>query len=175
MTTYIQRHLASGHAQKAKEVVTHTYTHMSQGRLVSFKNAIIIMTSNLGSAEMYREHSSTLRRRQQLEAEGKGEQSARQDAELRERMKELVMEQVGGMQCLPMDWLSDGKELGASTAFSKEKWEGGLAPLTGQAMLRAKLLRAFESPMLACLQVRKHFRPEFVNRVDEFIIFEPLR
>ncbi|GFH15186.1 uncharacterized protein HaLaN_11368 [Haematococcus lacustris] len=24
-------------------------------------------------------------------------------------------------------------------------------------------------------QVRRHFRPEFVNRVDEFIIFEPLR
>lgn len=24
-------------------------------------------------------------------------------------------------------------------------------------------------------QVRKHFPPEFVNRVDEFIIFEPLK
>jgi ATP-dependent Clp protease ATP-binding subunit ClpA len=24
-------------------------------------------------------------------------------------------------------------------------------------------------------QVRRHFRPEFINRVDEFIIFEPLR
>jgi hypothetical protein len=25
------------------------------------------------------------------------------------------------------------------------------------------------------VQVRKHFKPEFVNRIDEFIIFEPLR
>ena len=24
-------------------------------------------------------------------------------------------------------------------------------------------------------QVRKHFKPEFVNRIDEFIIFEPLK
>jgi ATP-dependent Clp protease ATP-binding subunit ClpA len=29
--------------------------------------------------------------------------------------------------------------------------------------------------MLAPPQVRKHFKPEFVNRIDEFIIFEPLR
>ncbi len=25
------------------------------------------------------------------------------------------------------------------------------------------------------MQVRAHFRPEFVNRVDEYIVFEPLR
>ena len=24
-------------------------------------------------------------------------------------------------------------------------------------------------------EVRKHFKPEFVNRIDEFIIFDPLR
>lgn len=30
--------------------------------------------------------------------------------------------------------------------------------------------------VLRCLsQVRSHFRPEFVNRIDEFIIFDPLR
>uniref|UniRef100_A0A7S0RCH4 Clp R domain-containing protein n=1 Tax=Chlamydomonas leiostraca TaxID=1034604 RepID=A0A7S0RCH4_9CHLO len=63
----------------------------SQGRVVSFKNAIIIMTSNLGSAAIF-------------EADGdKGE------------MKSMVMNAVRG-----------------------------------------------------------HFRPEFINRIDEFIIFDPL-
>lgn len=29
--------------------------------------------------------------------------------------------------------------------------------------------------VLYLTQVRGHFRPEFVNRIDEFIIFEPLQ
>ncbi|KAF5842392.1 P-loop containing nucleoside triphosphate hydrolase protein [Dunaliella salina] len=88
-----------------------------QGRLVSFKNAIIIMTSNLGSAEMYREHSAAVARRKQQQQQ-QHQEAGPESLEVvdRERMKEVVMEQV-----------------------------------------------------------RKHFRPEFVNRVDEFIIFEPLR
>jgi len=88
-----------------------------QGRLVSFKNAIIIMTSNLGSAEMYREHSAAVARRKQQQQQ-QHQEAGPESLEVvdKERMKEVVMEQV-----------------------------------------------------------RKHFRPEFVNRVDEFIIFEPLR
>ncbi|KAG1659283.1 hypothetical protein FOA52_008212 [Chlamydomonas sp. UWO 241] len=64
----------------------------SQGRMVSFKNTIIIMTSNLGSGAI-------------LDSPALGHGA----------MKEMVM-----------------------------------------------------------LAVRQHFRPEFVNRVDDFIIFEPL-
>lgn len=63
----------------------------SQGRVVSFKNTIIIMTSNLGSANV-------------LEAYGDKQQA-----------RDLVM-----------------------------------------------------------MSVRSHFRPEFINRVDEFIMFDPL-
>lgn len=63
----------------------------SQGRHVSFKNAIIIMTSNLGSASV-------------LEAFGDKQQA-----------RDMVM-----------------------------------------------------------MAVRSHFRPEFINRVDEFIMFDPL-
>ncbi|GBF99361.1 hypothetical protein Rsub_12165 [Raphidocelis subcapitata] len=65
----------------------------SQGRLVSFKNAVIIMTSNLGSGDVFAH--------------------------------------------LP----SDSREA-----------------------LQARVMDA----------VRGHFRPEFINRVDEFIVFEPL-
>ncbi|GIL72080.1 hypothetical protein Vretimale_486 [Volvox reticuliferus] len=71
----------------------------SQGRVVSFKNAIIILTSNLGSANIL-EMASLL----------KGDERASKTA-----IKDLVMGQV-----------------------------------------------------------RTHFRPEFVNRIDEFIIFDPL-
>eukprot|EP00878_Enallax_costatus_P019636 GHUV01020719.1.p1 GENE.GHUV01020719.1~~GHUV01020719.1.p1 ORF type:complete len:799 (+),score=193.45 GHUV01020719.1:113-2509(+) len=65
----------------------------NQGHLVSFKNCVIIMTSNLGSAQIF-EHLPT---------------------DSREALKNRVMNEV-----------------------------------------------------------RTHFRPEFVNRIDEFIVFEPL-
>lgn len=70
----------------------------SQGRVVSFKNAIIILTSNLGSAEIF-------------------------------------------------------------NAAYKQKKEGG---------------QAADMRELVMERVRKHFRPEFLNRIDEFICFEPL-
>ncbi|GLI64087.1 hypothetical protein VaNZ11_007259 [Volvox africanus] len=71
----------------------------SQGRVVSFKNAIIILTSNLGSANILEMASA-------LEGDDQVAKAA---------IKNLVM-----------------------------------------------------------AQVRTHFRPEFVNRIDEFIIFDPL-
>ncbi|GIL45618.1 hypothetical protein Vafri_2821 [Volvox africanus] len=71
----------------------------SQGRVVSFKNAIIILTSNLGSANILEMASA-------LEGDDQAAKAA---------IKSLVM-----------------------------------------------------------AQVRTHFRPEFVNRIDEFIIFDPL-
>ncbi len=61
----------------------------SQGRLVSFKNAIIIMTSNLGSQEIYRESAGTSSKKQNAGSTGKQ----------REGIKDLVMEQVG------VDWM----------------------------------------------------------------------
>ncbi|GLC34590.1 Chaperone protein ClpB3, chloroplastic [Pleodorina starrii] len=71
----------------------------SQGRVVSFKNAIIILTSNLGSANILEMASA-------MEGDNQAVKSA---------IKNLVM-----------------------------------------------------------AQVRSNFRPEFVNRIDEFIIFDPL-
>ena len=69
--------------------------HDAQGRLVSFKNAIIIMTSNLGSAEMYREHSAAVARRKQQQQQQQ-QHSSPESLEVvdREKMKEVVMEQV---------------------------------------------------------------------------------
>ncbi|KAG2428621.1 hypothetical protein HYH02_014322 [Chlamydomonas schloesseri] len=73
----------------------------SQGRVVSFKNAIIILTSNLGSNSILEMGAAA------------GEDAG--SAEARNAIKNIVM-----------------------------------------------------------ASVRSHFRPEFVNRIDEFIIFEPL-
>ncbi|GLI70724.1 hypothetical protein VaNZ11_015748, partial [Volvox africanus] len=76
----------------------------SQGRTVSFKHTIIIMTSNLGSGEIYRATAGKSR-------EAVAAAAGASDPQIRD----LVMDQV-----------------------------------------------------------RRHFPPEFLNRVDEFIIFEPL-
>ncbi|KAG2501027.1 hypothetical protein HYH03_000847 [Edaphochlamys debaryana] len=73
----------------------------SQGRVVSFKNSIIILTSNLGSAN--------------------------------------ILEMASAM---------DGSDPNSTRNAIKN---------------------------LVMAQVRTHFRPEFVNRIDEFIIFDPLR
>lgn len=83
----------------------------SQGRMVSFKNAIIIMTSNLGSGEIYAKTVTTRKKNQKMGTLENGPQST-----ITEEVRELVMDKV-----------------------------------------------------------RKHFQPEFLNRVDEFIIFEPLQ
>ncbi|KAG2432113.1 hypothetical protein HXX76_009040 [Chlamydomonas incerta] len=74
----------------------------SQGRTVSFKHTIIIMTSNLGSAEIYKATA------------GRG--------------------------------------------------RAATAPVAADSNIRDLVMD----------QVRRHFPPEFLNRVDEFIIFEPL-
>lgn len=76
----------------------------SQGRMVSFTNAVIIFTSNLGSSYL--------------------------------------------LDAAPSDGLEDQFSSSAAEAVAKER-----------------VMNA----------VRAHFRPEFVNRVDEFIVFESLK
>ena len=75
----------------------------SQGRVVSFRNAIVILTSNIGSSYVLDE---------------------------------------------PQGGHADGAATAAAEAVAKERVMGA---------------------------VRAHFRPEFVNRIDEFIVFHPLR
>ncbi|GFR45071.1 hypothetical protein Agub_g6445, partial [Astrephomene gubernaculifera] len=85
----------------------------SQGRTVSFKHTIIIMTSNLGSGEIYRATANNAKQQQKQAAAADGGSSSLVASD--PQIRELVMDQV-----------------------------------------------------------RRHFPPEFLNRVDEFIIFEPL-
>ena len=84
----------------------------SQGRLVDFKNCVIIMTSNVGSSHILEDIHNQEFSGADGTSDGEGEEEA---AERRERRKEMMMESV-----------------------------------------------------------HQHFRPEFINRVDDFIVFEPL-
>jgi len=97
----------------------------TQGHTVSFKNTVIIMTSNLGSAEIF----------DQLAAHKKEDADAAQ------------AEADGAA--------SPGNEAAAKVPLSEEE---------RRAAVKEKVME----------HVRSHFRPEFVNRVDDFITFEPL-
>jgi hypothetical protein len=77
-----------------------------QGRLVSFKNCLIIMTSNLGSAEVYRHTLQAQKKKAAAPLALQGQSSLPNghpdgvdSAKDRDQIKELVMEQVvgGGM------------------------------------------------------------------------------
>ena len=93
----------------------------SQGRTVSFRNTVIIMTSNLG-AEYIREVADRFNRAYQ--------NLDKNDPEFTKKVKEL-----------------------------EEEFE-----------------RDFEKAKERVLElVRKYFRPEFLNRIDEIVVFKPLR
>ncbi|GFR43020.1 hypothetical protein Agub_g4021, partial [Astrephomene gubernaculifera] len=99
----------------------------AQGRTVSFKNTVIIMTSNLGSSEIFSHVAGGAGA-----AAGAAEDGAVADG---------------------------GNGNGAS---SNGNGNGGQAD---RAALKEKVME----------HVRSHFRPEFINRVDEFITFDPLQ
>ncbi|KAG2489942.1 hypothetical protein HYH03_011574 [Edaphochlamys debaryana] len=90
----------------------------AQGRTVSFKNTVIIMTSNLGSSEIF--------------AAVNGGESPRSSA----------------------PGANGGEAAGAGPGSRMDR-----------AALKEKVME----------HVRTHFRPEFINRVDEFITFDPLQ
>ncbi|GIL56898.1 hypothetical protein Vafri_12190 [Volvox africanus] len=101
----------------------------AQGRTVSFKNTVIIMTSNLGSAEIF-SHVAT------------AGNSTSDDPN------------AGG----------DGVPA-ASNGGEGSDTTGSTGGRLDRAALKEKVME----------HVRSHFRPEFINRVDEFITFDPLQ
>ena len=99
----------------------------SQGRVVDFKNTIIIMTSNLGSPLI-------------LEFMGNA------PASRSHRMGRDQREGTTGTGSAPAP--------GAASGASPDGWN------------------ALERQVLA--ELRRHFRPEFLNRVDDTVLFKPL-
>ncbi len=114
----------------------------SQGRTVSFRNTVIIMTSNLGSEhlvqlmEQFNPRFEALHRRY-MELEQKFRKGEVDEATYRKEREELDLE---------YDRLNREFE----EAFEKAKE------------------RVLE-------RVHSYFRPEFLNRIDEIVVFHPLR
>ncbi|GLC46216.1 hypothetical protein PLESTB_001536300 [Pleodorina starrii] len=110
----------------------------AQGRTVSFKNTVIIMTSNLGSAEIF------------AAVAGGGGGGDNGDASA------------------PADATGAGAAQGGGDAAASAE-EGAAKSVSGSRADRAALKEKVME------HVRSHFRPEFINRVDEFITFDPLQ
>jgi len=137
-----------------------------QGRVVSFKNAIIIMTSNVGS-QFIRDFyllgsggSSTLGKLSPTSQADKGDLAASLDA-------------TGGFEGMVDDMMeSITSQMDPSDAA---RLRGGKKPKPAEVPFgdddtenKRKLERAIDEAL------RATFRPEFINRVDDVIIFQTL-
>ncbi|KAG2438777.1 hypothetical protein HXX76_005319 [Chlamydomonas incerta] len=141
----------------------------AQGRTVSFKNTVIIMTSNLGSAEIFSHVAGVEVEGGASEAEkkvlekgksAKESKDAREAKEAKEEQAEREREKVEGS-----GKAANGGGAGNGVNGAEEK----AAAAGGKRGDRAALKEAVME------HVRAHFRPEFINRVDEFITFDPLQ
>ncbi len=94
-----------------------------QGRVVGFRNTVIIMTSNLGS------HTKA------------------------EEMKEQIRQQMDAVKGMLPDDIADQFNTVKSDAEERDEDD-----------VRRGYMAA----------LRDHFRPEFLNRIDEIVIFQPL-
>ena len=109
----------------------------SQGRTVDFKNTIIIMTSNLGSAQLL---------------DGIAEATALPDVRGGMADAQRNMTDAQGKMADAQDRMADA--------------QGRMAD--GEIKISAETEEAVMNV------VRSHFRPEFLNRLDEIIMFKPL-
>ena len=158
----------------------------SQGRVVSFKNAIIILTSNLGSAEVF---NFAYKRR----ARGAGEAAAAAEGDMEGALfwcwcwccVQLLF------SCIYVCSVSTRRPARAQRTNSSSNTQtthqsNNQHTNTNQNnTTNHSTTNTYEQPNqhqtqtpemreLVMERVRKHFQPEFINRIDEFIIFEPL-
>ena len=145
-----------------------------QGRVVSFRNAIIIMTSNVGS-QFIREFNA----RSFAGGAGAGDGTSAMSkfgnlaASLGSDKADMAakMSADGGMDNMLNDMMSEisqkmGGE-GDAFASSAKKKPAPAAPLSEHDN-QIKLERAIDEAL------RTTFRPEFLNRIDDIIIFHAL-
>jgi ATP-dependent Clp protease ATP-binding subunit ClpB len=141
-----------------------------QGRLVSFKNAIIIMTSNVGSQfirEFYLHGSGTglggaLSSLSPVVSADKGDLAASVSASggikgVVDEMMDELNNKLGQEDGHP----SKSKKRQAAETGAQDSEQGELDD-------KRKLERAIDEAL------RATFRPEFINRVDDVIIFQTL-
>lgn len=185
----------------------------AQGRTVSFKNAVIIMTSNLGSDEIFRCFGAGKKAAAASKAAANDNNKALQTSPPAAQKRTVAVAKGGAVvaakqkrpqpppatttngTATPSDdaledqqlFSSSGNGNGvngangpASSSFlldADDEGEGGAAEEEGDAdateASQARRLYA-DVKQRVMEAVRGHFRPEFVNRVDDFIVFHPL-
>jgi ATP-dependent Clp protease ATP-binding subunit ClpB len=143
-----------------------------QGRVVSFKNAIIIMTSNVGS-QFIRDYymsggslagASTLGKLNPTAQADKGDMAASLDASGGiQGMVDTMMEEITSQ--MPPEEAARIK--GKKKPQRKQDSAESLGE-DGESDEKRKLSRAIDEAL------RATFRPEFINRVDDVIIFQTL-
>ncbi len=145
-----------------------------QGRVVSFRNAIIIMTSNVGS-QFIREFNA-----RSFAAGGEGGKGA---TSATSKLGDLAvamsgggdkgdmaakMSETGGIDGMVDDMLSElSDKLGMENGGHKKK-KKPVGGAMGELDDEKKLERAIDEAL------RATFRPEFLNRIDDIIIFQSL-
>jgi ATP-dependent Clp protease ATP-binding subunit ClpB len=119
----------------------------SQGRLVDFKNTIIIMTSNIGS---------------QLILEGDIKDNGDND------------QHVGALRATPFsaDDGDDGNHNNNGDDDNSHQNDMNISPNIHQNSSDNNQRGNIKDLVLA--ELKRHFRPEFLNRVDEIVVFDPL-
>jgi hypothetical protein len=134
----------------------------SQGRTVSFKNCVIIMTSNLGSshlleAELQGGHEGA----KELVRGGRGRSGhGRAHARRKGHRGSSARQQASAQR---------------SAAACRPRLNLVPPPYTSPPAPPCPLLPPHKKTHQVMGAVRAHFRPEFVNRIDEFVVFDPLR
>ncbi|MGK7923705.1 MAG: AAA family ATPase, partial [Spirulina sp.] len=172
----------------------------SQGRLVDFRNTIIVMTSNIGSNYLLEELKGLAKPKQTQSLEERLKQRIRDrlaialpeqqtdwieelwESFIKERSPELSLADFRGLiretfQETDIDWL---KQAVSRAENASESTEQGIkdAIATG---IREALEGLQEKPEILSTKelvleaLSNHFRPEFLNRIDERIVFTPLQ
>jgi ATP-dependent Clp protease ATP-binding subunit ClpB len=124
----------------------------SQGRVVDFRNTVIVMTSNIGSDHI-------------LDVFTKKEKTAKKPATRKQETKDLSSQKTDYKVA------ADGTvEVSAERVDTPDKSENENL-LTQERETDQEYEQMLKRVMAA---LRSHFRPEFLNRVDEIILFHTL-
>ncbi|MBE9184448.1 AAA family ATPase [Microcoleus sp. LEGE 07076] len=138
----------------------------SQGRVVDFKNTVIVMTSNIGSDHI-------------LEVFAKKEKTAKKPATRKHEAKEVSIPKTDykvaddgtvEVSAQRVDIDSEGKTESKIESKSENKSDNEKS-LTQERETDQEYEQMLKRVMTA---LRSHFRPEFLNRVDEIILFHTL-
>ncbi len=114
----------------------------SMGRLVDFKNTVIVLTSNLGSDKIQDLYGNLKKTPQQMLEEAKQQALESTNANQPEQTNQVV---------------EQNEDIDVDTEPEK-------GPEVDYNVLKGVVMAVVE----------KHFRPEFLNRIDEVVVFHPL-